>query len=178
MRARTRVHRASTMTLTESLAVYFAGEKSAGLVLAVIGALALAWGGLIYRNGAGDLRGVLWPVMLVGALQLAVGVGLYARTDGQVAALRAQLDREPPAFLAAERPRMAKVQRNFIVIEWVEVVLLVVGVALALGRKGSVVPWGVGAGMVVQAGVMLAFDLLAERRGAAWLDALRRAAGG
>lgn len=166
------------MTLSESLAVYFEGEKSAGLVLAVVGVMALAWGGLVLRGGAGDLRGVLWPVMLVGALQVAVGVGLHARTDGQVAALRAQLDREPAAFFAAERPRMEKVQRNFVYIEWVEVALLALGVALALGRKASPAAWGVGAGMVVQAGVMLAFDLLAERRGAAWLDALRRAAGG
>ncbi|MFO0601795.1 MAG: hypothetical protein U0324_01415 [Polyangiales bacterium] len=166
------------MTLTESLAVYFAGEKSAGLLLAVVGALALAWGGLVLRGGAGDLRGALWPVMLIGALQVAIGVGLTARTDGQAAALRAQLDRSPAAFFAAERPRMEKVQRNFVWIEWVEVALLAIGVALALGWKGSPVAWGVGAGMVLQAGFMLAFDLLAERRGAAWLDALRRAAGG
>lgn len=178
VRASARVHAMGSMTLTESLTVYFDGEKSAGVVLAVIGALALAWGGLIVRRGAGDLRGVLWPVMLVGALQLAVGVGLYARTDAQVASLRTQLDREPAAFFTAERARMEKVQRNFVVIEWVEVALLVVGIALALGLKGSVVAWGVGAGMVVQAGVMLAFDLLAERRGAAWLDAIRRATGG
>ncbi len=163
------------MTLHESLTVYFEGEKSAGLVLAVVGALALAWGGLVLRGGAGDLRGALWPVMLVGVLQLAVGVGLYARTDAQVAGLRAQHAREPAAFFAAETARMEKVQRSFVAIEWVELALLVVGVALALGRKGSTTAWGVGTGMVVQAAVMLAFDLVAERRGAAWLEALRRA---
>lgn len=166
------------MTLSESLAVYFDGEKSAGLVLAVVGVMALAWGALVLRGGAGDLRGVLWPVMLVGALQVAVGAGLFARTDAQVATLRAQLDREPSAFFAAERPRMERVQRNFVWVERVELALLVVGVVLALAGKGAPVAWGVGTGMVVQASVMLAFDLLAERRGAAWLDALRGAAGG
>lgn len=166
------------MTPGESLVIYFQGEKSAGLVLAVIGVMALAWGGLILRGGAGDLRGVLWPVMLIGALQLAIGVGLYARTDRQVAALQAQLAREPAVFFAAETPRMQKVQRNFVWIEVVEVALFVVGVGLAMGMKSSPVPWGVGTGLALQAGVMFAFDLLAERRGAAWLDALLRGAAG
>ena len=98
-----------------------------------------------------------------------MGAGLYARTDAQVATLRAQLDREPSAFFAAERPRMERVQRNFVWVERVELALLVVGVVLALAGKGAPVAWGVGTGMVVQASVMLAFDLLAERRGAAWL---------
>lgn len=166
------------MSLTASLAAYFEGEKYGGAVLALLGAAALTWGAIVLRRGAGDLRGVLWPVMLVGALELAVGAGLYARTDAQVATLLAQHTREPADFLRDEGARMVKVQRNFVWIERVEVLLLLVGVALALTQKGSPTVWGVGTGLVMQAAVMLAFDLLAERRGAAWLDALQRAAGG
>ena len=89
---------------------------------------------------------------------------------------RAQVASAPSEMLAAETPRMQKVQRNFVVIEVVELALLVVGVALALGLKGTPYRSEVGMGLALQATVMLVFDLLAERRGALYLAALLRSA--
>lgn len=162
------------MALSDALTTYFDGEKSAGLVLAGVGALASAWAFAV-RRGYSDAAGMFWPVVLVGVLQLAVGVGLYARTGSQVAALHAQMERSTTEMLSTERPRMEKVQRNFVVIEVVELVLILVGAALALGFKGAPYRAEVGMGLVLQGAVMLVFDLLAERRGALYLAALLRA---
>jgi hypothetical protein len=162
------------MQLAEAVAMYFDGEKLAGVVLAFIGSVALAAGWWL-RRGEADYRGMFWPVVLIGALQFAVGVGLYARTDPQVAELRNTLRREPEALRAREVTRMQRVQRSFVWIEVVEVVLLAVGVALALATKARPVPWGIGMGLVLQASVMLVFDLTAERRGAEYLAHLRNA---
>lgn len=164
------------MTLIDSLTTYFDGEKSAGLVLVGMGAIACAWA-VVVRRGLSDAAGMFWPVVIIGALQLAIGVGLAARTPSQVAGLRATMERSQTELLAAETPRMEKVQRNFVVIEVVEVVLMVAGVALALGFKGTPYRSEVGMGLALQATVMLVFDLLAERRGALYLAALLRAAG-
>lgn len=160
-----------TMGMSEQMVTYFDGEKTAGLVVAVVGLGALAWAALL-RRGGGDLRAMFWPLVIVGAIEAAVGVGLYARTGPQVERLRAELDEAPARFYDAETPRMERVQRAFVVIEVVELALLVAGVALALGFKSRPSVWGVGLGIVLQASVMLVFDLAAERRGALYLAAL------
>jgi len=163
------------MVLADALTTYFDGEKSAGLVLVGVGAIACVWA-VVVRRGVSDAAGMFWPVVVIGALQLAIGAGLAARTPSQVAGLRAQMASAPSEMLAAETQRMQKVQRSFVVIEVVELVLLVVGVALALGFKGTYRA-EVGMGLALQAAVMLVFDLLAERRGALYLAALLRGAG-
>ncbi len=160
------------MAIREVISVYFEGEKAAGLTLAVVGLVAVAWAALVRRGG--DWRGMFWPLVVMGALQLAVGVGLYAKTDRQVEGLHAQLASNPQGFYAAEVPRMERVQRNFPIIEVVEIAMLVAGVALAMASKGRLTGWGVGMGITLQAAVMLVFDLLAERRGAVYLEALLR----
>ncbi len=159
------------MGLADALTTYFDGEKSAGLVLVGMGAIACAWA-VVVRRGLSDAAGMFWPVVIIGALQLAIGVGLAARTPSQVAGLRAQMASAPSEMVAAEASRMQKVQRNFVIIEMVELALLVAGVALALGFKGTPYRSEVGMGLALQAAVMLVFDLLAERRGALYLAAL------
>lgn len=162
------------MTINDALTTYFDSEKSAGLVLVGVGAIACAWAAVV-RRGFSDAAGMFWPLVIIGVLQLAIGAGLAARTPSQVAGLRATMERSQPELLAAETPRMEKVQRNFVGIEVVEAVLLAVGVALALGFKGTPYLSEVGMGLALQATVMLVFDLLAERRGALYLAALLRA---
>jgi hypothetical protein len=67
---------------------------------------------------------------------------------------------------------MDGVQRNFVVIEVVEAVLVLAGLALAmLGRRDALV--AVGMGLAIHGAVMLAFDLFAEKRGAAYHAWLR-----
>jgi hypothetical protein len=158
------------MTMHDTLVNYFQGEKNAGIFLAVMSLAALGWA--FYARSDADLRGMFWPVALVGFLQLAIGVGLAAKTPAQVGALEAQLASTPDAFYAAERPRMERVQRNFLVIEVVEVALIAAGLALALVMKSRLAWWGVGMGVVLQASVMLVFDLMAERRGEVYFTAL------
>jgi hypothetical protein len=68
---------------------------------------------------------------------------------------------------------MARVQRNFRYVELVEAVLPLGSLALVLGLRERPAWVGVGLGLLVQAGVMLAFDVFAEARGAvyyAWLQ--------
>lgn len=163
------------MGLGEALTTYFDGEKSAGLVLAGVGALACGWAFAV-RRGYTDAAGMFWPVVIIGVLQVAIGVGLYLKTGPQVAALHATMERAPSEMLSAETPRMRAVQRNFPIIEVVELVMLAVGVAMALGLKGRPYLSEVGMGLALQASVMLVFDLLAEKRGALYLAALLRAA--
>lgn len=97
-------------------------------------------------------------------------MGLFFKTDAQVAALVAQA---PSAMLQTERPRMEKVQRNFEVV-WVA--LVIVGALVGWRLKDHHAVAGVAVAVVINAGVLLMFDLVAERRGATYLAALTRSA--
>lgn len=158
----------------EPLHQYFAGERAAGWFLAAFSVLPIGFSWWL-RAAGHPLRSMLYPLAIIGALQLAIGVGLAMKTPAQVSTLEQRLASSPSEARAAETARMEKVQRNFVTIEWVEVALALVGMALVITR-GSEARQAVGAGIAIQATVMLAFDIFAEQRGALYLAWLRSGA--
>jgi hypothetical protein len=155
----------------DAIAVYFGGEKQAGALCLALGVLAAAFALWVWRGNV-PFRMMAAPVGLIALLQLGIGVGLLARTDRQVATLRADLAADPPGARAAERARMERVNTNFKVVEWVEVGLVLAGLALLLGFRARPALAAVGMGLCVQAAVMLAFDVFAEERARAYTEFL------
>jgi hypothetical protein len=152
----------------EPLLRYFDGEKQAATAAIALGILSLAFAAWLYR-GASPFRAMLWPLALVGLVQLGLGIGLHARTPGQVAALEAGMASERATTRTAEVDRMQKVMRSFELIKAVEVALVAAAVVMimAMARRPAVV--GVGMALLVEAAVMLAFDVFAERRAAQYV---------
>jgi hypothetical protein len=155
----------------DAMTIYFNGEKNAGLFLAVIG-IAVVIGATVLLRARPDYRSFAITLGLVALVEIAIGAGLYLKTDPQVGRLRAHLDSNAATFYADEGARMTRVQRNFAVIEYVEVALILVSAIVAVARKDSHVLTGVALGLLINASVLLAFDLLAERRGAVYLTVL------
>ncbi|MEK6373712.1 MAG: hypothetical protein AABO58_13575 [Acidobacteriota bacterium] len=151
----------------DSLMVYFDGEKYAGLFLAGLGLAVIAAAVLLFR-----FRSFAITLIVLAVAEIALGVGLYLKTGPQVARLMAQTD------YADEAVRMARVQRNFVVIEIVELAIIVICALVAVTQKGRVGVTGVALGLLIHAAILLAFDLLAERRGAVYLNALTENASG
>lgn len=161
----------------DALHTYFDGERQAGLCAALLGLISCAFATWLWSTTS-TFRAMLVPLGLVGLIQLGVGVGLWVKTPGQVAALQSALGPSQPAAAAhtarsTEIVRMERVMKNFLVIKAVELVLIAVGVGLIFGmrQRGWVV--GVGMGLLVQGAVMLAFDVFAEARGEPYLAWLR-----
>lgn len=154
----------------EPLHNYFIGERQAGLCAALLGLSSLAFAFWLLRS-VSPFRSMLIPLSVVGLLQLGVGVGLYLKTPAQVQALEQGLSQpgERPATQAKETQRMQRVQANFVVLKIAWMVLIAVGLGLVLLARGRPAAVGVGLGILLQAVVMLAFDLFAEARGAAYL---------
>ena len=67
---------------------------------------------------------------------------------------------------------MARVQRNFVVIEYIELFIIVTTAVAAVYLKARPGPSGVLLGLLISASVLLAFDLIAERRGAEYVAEL------
>jgi hypothetical protein len=121
-----------------------------------------------------ELRSFAITVGVWSLLQLGIGMGLFLKTDAQVATLQSQL----ATSKETELPRMEKVQRNFVVLEVVWVVMIIAGALVAWRLKESSAVCGVALGILINASVLLAFDIVAERRGAVYLAALKSTLGG
>src|SRR5262245_39755644 len=102
---------------------YFAGEKQGALILIAAGAAALGSAAVMFLP-RWELRSMSVTLGVFALLFLAIGAGLYLRTDPQVAKLSEQLGSDAGAFYAAETARMARVQRTFVTIQYVEVALI------------------------------------------------------
>jgi len=152
---------------------YFAAEKSESVLFVAAGALAVAASIWLWA-GASAHRGMAFPLAAVALIQLAVGASVYLRTDGQVAALAAELERDPAAAAGRELARMERVNANFQIYKYVEIALLAGGIALSFAAGRRELWFGVACGLIAQASLMLLFDLFAERRAALYVEALRR----
>jgi hypothetical protein len=154
--------------MREALLTYFEGEKLAGLLAAAVGLVSLAAAAVFFQP-RWDLRPFAVVLGVVGLVELAVGLGLWVRTGPQVERLLAQLVTDANRFYTEEGARMVKVQKNFITLERVWIGLLGVSTFVALTQKSRPVPFGVALGLMLHAAFFLAFDLVAERRGAEYL---------
>lgn len=154
---------------------YFEGERQAGLLVAVLGLLALGFS-LWLRAQPHTFRAMLFPLGVVGLLQLGIGVGLALKTPPQVTAVVRGLTDTPTEARRVETARMARVQRNFRIVEVVEAVVVLAALAMVLGLRERPTLVAVGMGLLLQGAVMLAFDVFAEARGAVYYAWLREGA--
>ena len=154
---------------------YFRAERDEAIVFVAVGVLAIAAAAWLWTR-VPRWRGAALPLAAIAAIQLVVGATVWQRTDAQVAALTARFAADRAAFKREEGARMLAVNRNFRIYKGIEVALIVVAVALLLAsrRRGSAADgrrafWrAFGAGLALQAGLMLTLDLFAEARGAAY----------
>jgi len=158
----------ATETTYEIMTRYFAAEKSESLLFIGVGIIALILAVVLWR-GSGAIRGMAIPLAAVALIQLTVGATVYLRTDGQVATLAQQLKQAPDAFKRAETTRMRRVMTSFQWYKALEVGLILLGLASAILRRPPSLAFGIGVGLVLQAGLMLALDFPAEHRGQEYL---------
>lgn len=150
---------------------YFAGERNAGLLVALIGALALV-AAIVLFQPRWELRPLAIALGALGLLELTVGLGLVLRTGPQVEQLLALLGSDPARLHADESTRMTRVQANFTILQYAWVALIALATLAACTQKGRPVVWSASLGVLVHAAFFLAFDQIAERRGAVYLKAL------
>jgi MFS family permease len=149
--------------MQQQLIQYFAGEKLGGLGFGLAGLIAVVLAALVWRSAVA-YRAMLYPLLIVAAIEIGVCVALQLRTDAQVARLSEQLQRDPQGYREAELARMRRVNLSFRVIEAVEIALWLAGVVLAFTCAKRPALFAVGLGLILQASAMLVADLAAERR--------------
>lgn len=153
---------------------YFAGEQLGGLILAGLGAAGLAAAALLYRSSTRRARGASYTLLAVGLLHLAAGVSVYIASDGRIGKFGDQIKRDAPAFVTAERERMAGVSTQFTVLEIAELALIAGGLAMTgVGRRTHRPRLsGAGLALALEVALTLGFDLWAARRAHDYRDEL------
>ena len=154
----------------DALMLYFDGEKHAGLYLAAAGAVIIVFAAVLLR-----------PLRFFAVTLIVLGDRIRRRP---LPADRSA-DQEPcratgigtGAFpFRRERPD-GTVQRNFVIVQYVELSMILLGAILAVTQKNRPVIAGIALGLLIHAALLLAFDLIAERRGAVYLRSLIAASG-
>ncbi|MBL9100061.1 MAG: hypothetical protein JNL82_03830 [Myxococcales bacterium] len=158
----------------EFVAEYFTGERLAGAVVGLAGAIGLLAAALLYAP-RWELRPFAIVLAVLGLLELVVGLGLWIRTGPQVAGLLALLADDPARMIAEESARMTRVQATFVRLEIVWVALIAGSLAVAFSQRGRPALWSAALAVLLHAAFLFVFDSVAERRGAVYLSALTRA---
>lgn len=152
---------------------YFAEEVKESWIFIITGLLALNAGWWLWRSQSA-FKHALWPLATVALIQMAVGGAIVWRTPSQTARLEAQLAADAPAFKAAETGRLLRVLDAFRFYKLAEIALILTAIGLALFLPQNAVARGWALGLLLQASLMLAADLVAEHRVQAYLEAIAR----
>ena len=155
---------------------YFIAEKQESLLFIVVGIVALALAIVAWQFWkTPGWKGAAIPLVCVGLLQLTVGYTVHARSDEQRINMVYALDMNPAKLVQEELPRMQLVNKKFIVYRWVEILLLLTGIVLAIVYQANddrQFMRGIGIALAVQAALMLGADFFAERRAIAYTNQL------
>lgn len=161
----------------ESVKQYFDAEKYESILFIAVGAgAALLAIYFLVANKQPFYKGMAWPTLLVAAIQIVVGTTVLARTDQDLNRVHNQIANAQSEIDTQEIPRMKIVMRKFVVYRYVEIALLLLGIAAIIAASPYSAVRGGGYGLAMQAAVMLLLDFFAERRGAEYLAYLSKIA--
>ena len=156
---------------------YFSAERQAGLLAVLLGVASLA-GALYLWSARSPFKTAAWPLIVFGLIEVGLGGALVVRTPSQVQTLDAAFTSSPQETAAGERQRMTRVNQTFRIIIAGEIALIVLGASLAFFLRTRNEAWAaIGMALLIEAAVLLVFDVFAEHRAHAysrWLASVSR----
>ena len=164
----------ATSDTRDAMHDYFDGEKRGGYILIGMGAVGLAAGGLLYRQGTQTARGASYPLLGIGVLHVAAGIYINIASANRVEQFDTQITQDRVAFVAAEQTRMAGVSKQFTALKIAELVLATGGLTMTGIGWRTDRPRLKGAGLALAAEMMLTFgfDIFAANRAHDYRDRL------
>ena len=145
---------------------YFEGERLGGITFMTIGAGSVVAGGLLLASDSDFLKGMSYPMLGLGAVQMLVGGIVILQSGPRIDQFTDAISQDPGGYVADELPRMEGVDKSFTALFVTEIVLITGGVTAAVltRRKGWNTWAGVSAGLATQAALILGQDVFAARR--------------
>lgn len=110
---------------------YFLAEKSGAMMFMILGALAILLAAIFFFGvKANWYKGAAITLIVVGVIHTAVGLTVYRRADAQRMQTVYALDMDPAFLQGKELPRIQKVNHNFRILFYAEIVLLALALIL------------------------------------------------
>ena len=150
---------------------YFTCEKYESVLFILAGVAAIALSVVVFLKFR-SYRGMIIPLAAVAVIQIAVGSAVYFRTGGQIADFGEKIAADVRGYKASELARMDTVMKNFRIYKFIEIALLAAGIVLTFLFRESDFIYSLGIGLIIQPAFMLTLDLIAERRGEAYIRAI------
>lgn len=156
---------------------YFIAEKQASILFICIGiaAIIIAMPGLFLWKTQ-SWKGAAIPLIAIAFIQIAVGYGVYSKSDKQRMNNVYAYDMNPAKLVKEELPRMETVNKNFTIFLYAETALLLAGIILIIVYKtntGKQFWYGLGLTLAIQAVLMLGADYFAEKRAKLYTEQLK-----
>lgn len=155
----------------DTVSNYFSAERTESLVFITVGLLALLASAacvIVLRKPL--FNGMALTLTVVAVLQLIVGITICQRSPQDTARVQQMLQSAPKRIQSEEVPRMQVVMRNFRIYLGVEVVLLILALlVIPFAAPGGFLR-GAAIGLALQAVFTAVLDLVATRRGEAYLN--------
>ncbi|HTQ64735.1 MAG TPA: hypothetical protein VMI12_08050 [Puia sp.] len=147
---------------------YFIAEKTGSMIFLIIGIIAILLSLIFYfLLKTNFYKGAAIPLLIVGVIQAIAGYTVYARSDEQRISNVYAYDMNPDRLKTEELPRIKEVNKRFVLYRWIEIALIITGIALILVYKTSIPKnfwFGLGITLLIQAIVILFADYFAEQR--------------
>jgi hypothetical protein len=157
--------------------IYFKEEQIESLFFVIIGSIALLLAGIfLFIIKYSFFKGFAIPFLVIGFIQLGVGLSIYNRSEKDIIRVIHFIKQEPKKTQTEEIPRMEKVIQNFIIYRWIELILIIGSTILFIAfYKSPQTFWkGIALGLLIQSGITLSLDVIAEKRGHIYLETLQQ----
>jgi hypothetical protein len=151
------------MSMARVILEYFSGEKLESIVFLIWGIGAILVSLFLWFTGS-QYKAMLYPLTALAIIQITVGGTVYFRTDAQVQTLSERMRSAPMDFRSEELARMKTVSERFKLYKFIEISLLVVGIAISYLWRDNVTGNAIAIGLIIQSTMLLVADLIAEYR--------------
>ena len=154
---------------------YFTEEKIESFFFIILGSIGIIVAFIfLFIIQYSFFNGFAIPLLLIGCVQVLVGTIVVYRVPKDISRVEQYFRSEPQKIKTEELPRMEKVQKNFEIYKWVEILLIITGFVLFFIFYNSPQTFwkGVGLGLLIQAAVMLSLDLVAKKRADTYMNTL------
>lgn len=157
-----------------SVVKYFDGEKAESYIFILIGIIAFTMAlCFLIAFKTSFWKGVAIPFIIVALLEFIVGYTIVTRSSKDSIRVQTYITNEPLKIQIDEIPRMEKVLSNFVIYRYVEIGLIILGIAFMYSSINDTFWRGIGLGLFIQASIVLSLDFFAERRGHIYIEYLK-----
>jgi hypothetical protein len=158
----------------EQISKYFNAEKSESLLFILVGVVAVLLSAYFFIKVKQPFySGMAYSFIAIALIQLIVGSSVYFRSPKDIIRVNQIVQTDVTKIKTEEIPRMETVMKNFVLYRWVEIALVVLGVAMFLYFQPMTLLKGVGLGLAIQSSFMLLLDFFAESRGKVYMNYLQ-----